>query len=230
MFNLFRCTDYLANYDYSKVAWSDGKESAYIDESTNEPKFVSVDPSEHMSLNIGINVGNSALLDEKLRAMKQIAFSAAQNGNNTLAVEAIINDNLQELKHKILEADEAEKAYQQQMENIKNQASMQAKQMDVEAKQIDHQYNLETIQAQGDIDMQQKYIDQETQLLVWDKRLEVDKNGNGYISDDEAMKDILANAKTQIANLQIKREEFVMKQKQMENQRKSAMNKIKTKA
>ena len=35
-FNLFRERDYVANIDYSKFAWIDGKRGSYVDPTTNK--------------------------------------------------------------------------------------------------------------------------------------------------------------------------------------------------
>lgn len=217
MFNMFRGLDYLANYDYSKIAWSDGKEGTYRDESTNELQRVKVDPLEHISLNVGINVGNSKLLDEKLRAMKDVAFSGAQNGDFELATEAILNDNLQTLKRKVLNAQEARREYESKLEEMKNQATIQAQEIarQTQSEKNEHELVLEEMKTNGKL--QEKLIEQETQLLVWNLRLQQDTNGNGYIDDGESLntdetlnKIRMDREKLNIAyqNLQIKKQQF----------------------
>ena len=148
IFNLFRAKDYLSNYDHSKIAWADGKMGSFIDESTNELKRVEVDPMEHFSLNVGINVGNSRMLDEKLRAMKELAFSAAQGGEYELATEAIMNDNLQVLKSKILAANKAKREFEKSMEDAKNAAMIQAKEIEQQTKQMEQEFKLQEISIQ----------------------------------------------------------------------------------
>lgn len=217
-FNLFRSKDYLANYDYSKVAWCEGKQGSYIDESTNDLNTVAVDPLEHMSLNIGINVGNSRLLDEKLRAMKQIAFSAGQNSDFEISTESIMNDNLQSLKYKILKTSEANKLYAQQMQQMQQQAAQQVEQTKQDTAKLIADNELNKTQILVDGNKEKALIDQETQLLVWDKRLAIDTNANGYISTAESGQDLLDN-KFKQDTLQMKREELAFKQQQSKQQK-----------
>lgn len=186
MFNLFRGKDYLANYDYSKIAWVEGKQGSYTNETTGEVTFVDVDIDEHFSYNIGINVGNSKVMDEKLKAMKELAFAASQGGEYELAMEAIIEDNIQSLKSVIIDISRKRREYEQQLKQIEADAIEKAKQMEAQIKQIDNEtkINVETIKAESAKDV--ALIQQETQLLIWDKRLQIDKDGNGYISDNES--------------------------------------------
>lgn len=227
MFNIFRATDYLANYDYSKIAWAEGKEGSYTDESTNELKRVSVNPMEHFSLNIGINVGNSRLLDEKLRAMKEVAFSASQNGEFELATEAIMNDNLQVLRGKIMEVSNATREYKAQMEQAKNMAVENAARMNQETKTMELEVSKEIEYIKSDKELSKALIDQETQLLVWEMRLQSDDDGNGYVSKDESDNinlGIMEKIKLQREALDIKYQELAIKRKQL----KQSQNKTNT--
>jgi len=218
MFNLFRGKDYLANYDYSKVAWCEGKQGSFVNEGTNELQTVSVDPMEHMSLNIGINVGNSRLLNEKLKAMQQLAFNASQGGDYELGTEAILNDNLQSLKRKIITISEATKQYNQQMADAKNQATIQAEQIKQDTAKMVAENELQKAQITADGAQQKALIDQATQLLVWDKRLSIDTDGNGYLSKSEESGQQLADTNFRIDQMQMKREELAMKQAGLKKQ------------
>lgn len=215
MFNLFRSKDYLSNYDHSKVAWSEGKVGSYIDESTSESHFVEVDPLDHLGTNIGINVGNSRLLDEKLKAMKQFAFNLSQNGDVEIGMEAILNDNLQVLKRQVLTANDAKKAYEQQLSDSKNQAAIQAQQIAQQTKQMELEATNQVETLKSHTAIEKAYIDQETQLLVWEQRLKVDTNGNGFIDEGEAYGTAIESAKNEAAKLQMKREELALKRKQV---------------
>ena len=185
MFNLFRGRDYLANYDYSKIAWIDGKQGSFIDDTTGEVHFVDVDIEEHFGTNIGINVGNSKILDEKLKAIKDIAFSASQNGDTDQALEAVTNDNLQSLKGKIEEMNKAKRDYDMQMKQAEQQAQAQVEQLKNEGLKQKLDGELQLAQLKADSSKEIAYINQETQLLIWEKRLQIDKDGNGYISEQD---------------------------------------------
>ena len=218
MFNLFRSVDYLANYDYSKIAWANGKQGSYVDESTNESKYIEVDPLEHFSLNVGINVGNSRLLDEKLRAMKDLAFSAAQNGDSELAVEAIMNDNLQVLKAKVEQSAKASKEYAAQMKQAEQQSNQQIEAMKQQGLQEGRDFELQKIQLENDGAKEVKLIEQETQLLVWEQRLKVDTDGNGYANENETYGASLAKNQQAQESLNLNRAKFEFdKQKHKDN-------------
>lgn len=217
MFNLFRAKDYLANYDTSKVAWSEGKQGSFIDESTGAHSTVAVDPMEHMSLNIGINVGNSRLLDEKLKAMKEVAFSAAQNGEFEMAIEAILNDNLQSLRSKILKVSKANKIYKEQMAQAEQQSALQIEQTKQQTEQFKADNKLKEIQLTNDGMLQKALVDQETQLLVWDKRLSIDTNADGYISNEEEVGNGLLDAKYKAMQMDLKYKEYALKAKKVQN-------------
>lgn len=228
MFNLFRSMDYLANYDYSKIAWADGKQGSYTDESTNESKYIEVDPLEHMSLNIGINVGNSRLLDEKLRAMKDLAFSAAQNGDADLAVEAIMNDNLQVLKSKVEASSKAKKEYEQQMKTAEQQSNQQIEAMKQQGLASSREFEIQKIQLENDGKKEIELLRTEKELLIWEQRLKVDTNANGYMDENELYGDTLNNNRQQQENLALARAKFEFeKQKHKDNlqQKKQSSNK-----
>lgn len=88
-FNLFRERDYVANIDYSKFAWIDGKRGSYVDPTTNKVVVVDIDGSSDFSGNIGIYIRNNADVQNKLNMMKELAFSAGQNDQLEVAIEAI---------------------------------------------------------------------------------------------------------------------------------------------
>jgi len=213
MFNLFRSSDYLANYDYSKIAWANGKQGSYVDESTNESKYIEVDPLEHFALNIGINVGNSRLLDEKLKAMKDVAFSASQNGDVELATEAIMNDNLQVLKSKVEDAAKAKKVYEQQMELSKQQSAQQIEAMKQQGIKDTRDFEIQKIQLENDGKKELELIKQEGLLLVWEQRLKVDTNGNGYIDENETYGEAINRNQQQQEVLSLARAKFEFEKK-----------------
>lgn len=228
MFNLFRAVDYLANYDHSKIAWIDGHQGSYVDESTGESNFVAVDGSEHFSTNIGITVGNSKILDEKLKAMKEVAFAASQNGEFDLAAEGIMNDNLQSLRNKIAEFTTKKREYEAQMEELRNQSAERIKQMEIESTKSDNAVKLQIEEIKAKSAMDVAIIKQETELLVWDKRLQMDSDGNGYISKDEQNGTSLVDeANQRRTELEFKRQDLNLKRENLNLKRQSQSNKAK---
>lgn len=221
VFNYFRCRSYLANNDYSKIAWSDGKEGSYINESTNESVRVKVDPLNHISSNIGIHIGNSKLLNDKLYALKQYSFNLGQNGNSEIALESILNDNIKVLKQKVLEAIDSKRQYDAQIENLKNISAEKIAAMNKETEYNKQQHEIELENLKTEKEITTAYINQETQLLVWDMRLSKDVNGNGYIDDNE---NALSNAE-ELKNL---RRKIDIQEQTLSLKRKSLLSKDKT--
>jgi len=220
MFNTFRSKDYLANYDYSKIAWNEGKQGSYVNPTTGEVTFVDVDVDEHFSLNIGISVGNSKILDEKLRAMKEVGFAAAQNGDTELAADAIMEDNIQALRGKITQANKAKREWEEQMKRAEQQALQQVKEMEIQDNQSKRQHELALKQMDVDARETEALIRQETELLVWEKRLQVDLDGNGYVSEDETGdRNLSYNLDKDRQMLEIKREELRLKQESLKQKK-----------
>ena len=226
--NKLSVNDYLANYDYSKIAWVDGHQGSYVDESTGESNFVAVDGSEHFSTNIGITVGNSKILDEKLKAMKEVAFAASQNGEFDLAAEGIMNDNLQSLRNKIAEFTTKKREYEAKMEELRNQSAERIKQMEIEATKADNAVKLQIEEIKAQSAMEVAIIKQETELLVWDKRLQMDTDGNGYISNDEQNRTSLVDeANQRRTELEFKRQVLNLKREDLNLKRQNQSNKAK---
>ena len=121
MYNKFRERDYMANLDYSKAAWIDGKKDSYIDPNTKEVVYVDIDGVADLGTNYGVFVRNSALEEEKLKMYREVAFAASQNGEFGLAVDAIHSENSTEIRRLIKKADEANKEYQRNVENARNE-------------------------------------------------------------------------------------------------------------
>lgn len=103
---------------------------------------------------------------DKLKQLKDWAFSAAQNGDLEAAISAITGDNVAAIKANI-------EKYMQ----IKRQHEEAMQQMEQQLKQEEIQAKLQEIQAQGEVDarltelkyayeMQLKYIDVDMSLLT----------------------------------------------------------------
>lgn len=117
MFNKFREKDGLADIDASKVAWADGYKGSYYDKQTKKVVYVDVSGEDHFGSNIGLYYKNGVLENEKKQKLTDLAFSSAQNGQLTLAAEALDADNMSALKQLIKEAE----ANQRQLEQANTQ-------------------------------------------------------------------------------------------------------------
>ena len=186
IFDSFRSRDMEANLDAAKIAWIDDFEGSYIDPNTNEVVQVRVNGTDFVNSNFGIFVGNSAELNEQVRKLEEIAFSAAQNGNFDVAAEAVCNHNVASLRKYIKEAADAQRKFELEREEIQKKWDAEIEQMRSANSEAQRKFDAE--QAQLDRDSKEAIAADSnlTQIIVNDAKLQVDKDGNGYISEDES--------------------------------------------
>lgn len=185
-FNLFRERDYLANIDYSKFAWIDGKRGSYIDPNTNKLVIVDLDGSSDFNTNIGIYIRNNAEVQNKLNMMKELAFSAGQNDQLEVAIEAIQSNSLVNIASNIKKAIQAKRDYELQLQQVQQEAQAQVEQIvsdrETQKQQFEAQQN--ALDREKDITLAKMKIDADQE--IWRMRLQVDTNGNGNIDKEEA--------------------------------------------
>lgn len=184
-FNLFRERDYLANIDYSKFAWIDGKRGSYIDPNTNKLVIVDLDGSSDFNTNIGIYIRNNAEVQNKLNMMKELAFSAGQNDQLEVAIEAIQSNSLVNIASNIKKAIQAKRDYELQLQQAQQEAQAQVEQIvsdrETQKQQFEAQQN--ALDREKDITLAKMKIDADQE--IWRMRLQVDTNGNGNIDKEE---------------------------------------------
>lgn len=185
IFDSFRARDMMANLDAAKIAWVDGIEGSYVDPDTNEVVQVSVNGLDFVNSNVGIFVGNSAELNDQVRKLEEIAFSASQNGNFDIAAEAVCNRNVASLRKYIKEAAEAQREFELEKERIQGEYNKQIEEMKAATEKARQQFEAE--QKQLDRDSKEKIAADTnlTNIIITDSKLQIDKNGNGYISEKE---------------------------------------------
>lgn len=185
-FNLFRERDYVANIDYSKFAWINGKRGSYINSSTNKVEIADLDGSSDFSSNIGIYIRNNADVQNKLNMMKEFAFSAGQNDQLEVAIEAIENNNITSIAKNIKKAIAARREYEMAMQQAQQEAQAKVEQIITERETQKQQFEAEqnALDRERDIALQQLKIESDKE--IWQMRLQVDVNGNGNIDKEEA--------------------------------------------
>ena len=155
--------DYARDMDYSKLAWIDGLDTAYRDQS-NDLRYISLDVDKHIYADYLIKAKNSIKEKEKLDQLKNFAFNASQNGDFQMAVAAITGDNLADIKKLIAKFQE-----------MKEQHEMEVKQMDQQLAQMQQEAELMKIQAKGEEDRKtlelKGYIDQQIELIRADANM-----------------------------------------------------------
>lgn len=186
-FNLFRERDYVANIDYSKFAWIDGKRGSYVDPTTNKVVVVDIDGSSDFSGNIGIYIRNNADVQNKLNMMKELAFSAGQNDQLEVAIEAIENNNITSIAKNIKKAIQARRDYELQMQQVQQQAQAEVEQIVSQREAAKQEFEAQQNALDREHDVNLEILKQEGEKEIWNMRLKIDTNGNGNIDKDEAM-------------------------------------------
>lgn len=222
MMDCMRERDYARDLDYSKLAWIDGLNTSFRDNSNNL-KYISLNINNHVYADYVIKAKNSSKEQEKLQQLQQYAFSAAQNGDNMMAIAAIEGDNVAAITKLI-------KRFQQQ----KDEHEQQMQQMEQQTEQMKQEFEIQKIQAKGEEDRKTKelegYIDQQIELIRADANM---ISYNADISDEakNAGLDRLEEARTNIdrEKLQLERKKLAMDIFNKERDRQVKMHDIDTK-
>lgn len=165
MFNKFKETDYKADLDYSNVAWIDGKAGSYYNKDTKKVVYVNVEPMELYSDNIGIYFENSTLEEERLAALRDLAFSAAQNGDFDIAAEAINSDSSVFITRLIKQEMKARRELSQQLQLAEQEAKAKEaeEQTKRDSQQRRHDYDIEELKQKGNIEV--AYIKADVEIM-----------------------------------------------------------------
>ena len=164
MFDEMRKRDYQRDLDFAKLAYVDGLQTTYYDD-TQQLRYLSLDVNSYIMSDYSVLVKNDQKELDKLNQLKQWAFSAAQNGDLEMASEAITGDNVTQIKAAINKFGEIRRQHEeqmQQMEQMIKQEEMQNKLMEIQAK---GEEDRKTEELKYQYEMQMKYMDVDMALL-----------------------------------------------------------------
>ena len=225
MFDEMRRADYDRDIDFGKLAFIDGLQTTFIDDQRRR-RTLSLDVNSFINSDYSTTVRNEQKELDKLRQLKDWAFSAAQNGDLEAAISAITGDNVAAIKANV----------EKYME-IKRQHEEAMQQMEQQLKQEEIQAKIQEIQAQGEVDarlmelkyayeMQLKYIDVDMSMLT---QTPDDSNLKARLAQEaEANKTNLAQQKLELERQKFQGDmynaaaEREVKREQMDNQLKIA--------
>ena len=124
--------------DVSKHAYRGGKKIQYITDDYRNA-WLDLDGADYSESEFGIFAKNSSKENEKLRTMRQMAMSFAQNGTGPGTIAEILDsDNFAHIKQLAREVESKQEALQQQTQQVQQQMQEQqlmAKQQEEQAKQ-----------------------------------------------------------------------------------------------
>lgn len=197
MFDLMREHDYNRDIDYSKLAWIDGLNTSYRD-NNNQIRYMSLDVNAHILADYVIKCKLSAREKEKLEQYRELAFSAAQNGDTRIAAAAIEGDNSAEIKRALDELAELNQQHEEQM-----------KQLDAQNNEMLQQYELDKIAAKGEEDRKtlqlKSYLDSEIEMIKANANIMSFDNGlseSTKAAAEQRMEEASNNLEQQKVNLQ----------------------------
>lgn len=222
MLDCMRERDYARDMDYSKLAWIDGLDTSFRDSGGNI-KYISLNVNNHLYADYVIKAKNSVVEKEKLDQLKNYAFSAAQNGDNMMAVAAIAGDNIAAITKLI-------KRYQEQ----KDAHEKELKQLDQQTAQMQQQFELAKIQAKGEEDRKTKelegYLDQQIELIRADANAISYNAEIGDANKDAALNRLdAARARVEQEKVGVERQKVILDTFNKERDRQVKMHDIDTK-
>lgn len=214
--------DYNRDLDYTKLAWIDGLDTSYR-KKDGSVSYVSLNVNNHIYADYVVKAKNSVIEKEKLEQLRQFAFSAAQNGDSQMAIAAIEGDNVASIKKLI---DKYQKA--------KEQHEIELKQLDQQLAQMQEEFKLEQIAAQGEQDRTTKELEGVIKKEI--ALIQADANRLSYPNDlPQEMKnesaERIAQAKNQLERekLQVERERIAADNYNKERDRQVKQEDIKAK-
>ena len=224
MFDIMREHDYQRDMDYTKLAWIDGLRTSYRTADGNIG-YLSLDVNSHIYANYLITCKNSIKEREKLNQFKELAFSAAQNGDLQSAAAAIDGENIAQIKKLIDKFADAQRQHESEMEQMKQQAQ-----------QMLQEFELRKIAAKGEEDRKtlelEKYLDSQIEMIRVNGNIMSYDNGLSEIEKNQAEERML-NAKNQIEREKIQADrdkhaqEMAIKEKEIAAKIYDSDNKVK---
>lgn len=214
--------DYNRDMDYSKLAWIDGLNTSYRDE-RGQLKYISLDIDKHIYADYIIKVKLSAKEREKLQQLKEYAFSAAQNGDNQMAIAAIEGDNVATI-HKLID----------KFQKDKEAHEVQLKQLDQQTEQMRQEFELQKIEVKGEEDRKTKelegYIDQQIELIRADANMISYNAEVGTAEQQQGLNRLdAARARVEQQKVNLERQKAVLDAVDKEQDRQVKMHDIDTK-
>lgn len=170
--------DYARDMDYTKLAWIDGLDTSYRAEDGNL-KYVSLNVNQHTYAEYLIKAKSSVKESEKLAQYKQLAFSAAQNGDMMMATAAIEGDNVATIS-KLIKKYQADKdAHEQQMQQLEQQTAQAAQQFEIQKIQVKGEEERKLQELKGNIDAQIELIKADANMVSFNNGVDTSQKDAG---------------------------------------------------
>lgn len=176
MFDNMRKEDYQRDLDYTKLAWIDGLNTSYKN-SEGQLRYISLDVNNHIFADYIIAVKNSVKEREKLEQYKQLAFSAAQNGNMDMANAAIRGDNVSQISKLIDKFQDVQRQHELQLEQVSQQTEQLRQEAELQKIVVKAEQDRETLRLEKYLDGQIEAMKANANIMSFDNGLsENEKN------------------------------------------------------
>lgn len=165
MFDEFRRKDYNRDIDYAKLAFVDGLDMSYNDNSTGKRHYLSLDVNSFINSDYSVTVRNNGKELDKIQQLKQWAFSAAQNGDLEAALSAIVGDNVAAISDNIKKFAEIKRQHEEMMKQVDQQIQAEANQMKLQEIAAKGEQDRQTLALKAQYDLQLEYAKGDIALL-----------------------------------------------------------------
>ena len=182
IFDEMRKKDYQRDLEYAKLAYIDGLNTAYFDDK-GVRRYISLDVNSFIYSKYGVLAKNDAKELDKIKQLKDWAFSAAQNGDLESAIAAITGDNVSQIKATV-----------QKFMDIKRQHELDMQQAEQQIKQAELEGKIAEIQAKGEEDRKTKELEYYYKMQLAYVDVDMSRLGEGNDDAAEAAKQRLAEA------------------------------------
>lgn len=174
VFDAMRARDYQRDIDFAKLAYIEGLQTSFFDD-LHTRRYLSLDVNSLVNSDYSVIAKNDQKELDKLKQLKDWAFSAAQNGDLEMAIAAITGNNVTQIKSTIMQFMEVKRKHEEEMQ--------QAEQM---LKQEELQNKLAEIQAKGEEDRKTEELKYQYELQL--KNIDVDMSILNRPTDNSADK------------------------------------------
>lgn len=228
-FNKFRERDYEADLDYSKVAWNDGQQGSYITPDGTVAYFA-VNGLEHMETQYGIHVASSAIEFDKLKAYRDMAFSAAQNGEFEIAINAIEGTNSAKIKNALLKFMEIKRAYEAKLEADRNETQKYVADKQEQIAREDRDFEKYKVNSINETAIEKALITADI-AIIGNPTDNINMENDAYIDDASLVREKMASAeRINQRNLDFQREKETNADRRLDKQLKAKKESDKVKA
>jgi hypothetical protein len=238
LFEQFKKRDFEGLIDYSKIAWINGKKGSYVMPDSTNVVYMDIDGVEHCETEYGIAISDSSKEQERANTIKQLAQPMMQNGIAASAIaEVLDSETISQAKVKLKAAERKLQEYNQVVAQQEQEGQMALADKQKEIVELQHQYNLEAIDAKGEWDLRKAELtalgmdEGDDSLAIQESMVEAGlKEKELALKNKEIDSNIMNDLSRQKHEKEMKEKELQVKREEMKSKEKIARSKPKPKS